>query len=488
MKARADGHTAVGRRDVIRMAAVSPFVSMLGSTQTQGANPPMPGKRPNILVIHCHDLGQFLGCYGVETVRSPNLDRLAAEGVRFANSFCSAPQCSPSRASIFTGRYPHCNGVMGLCHGEFAWDLHPEERHLGQILRDAGYTTAAVGVIHETRSGAARCGMQHRTRRAGAKQAADDAIKMLEQFAQSPDKPFYMQVGSIEPHRLGGKDAHSHDHMGFLGDHLKPDVARGVTVPDYLRDTEGTRTEIAELQGAVHYMDAHFGRLLAAVDDLHLRDQTLVVFTTDHGYAMPRAKCSLYDPGLAVALIVRFPSRKGWHGGLTRSELVSNVDYLPTLMDVVGLPTPTNVQGRSLAPLLDRRDYTPRKEIFGEMTYHDYYDPRRCIRTETHKLIVNFSNAPSFMDPSQSWRPRSDTVVPPNPALAYHPVTELYDLRNDPWEQKNLAEEPSQATVRKDLLARLRRHLTETSDPILTEAVVSPMHRKAWAALKGAQT
>jgi len=477
----------IGRRDAMQAMAAGPLSAALATSTTQGVQRGMPTKRPNILLMHCHDLGQYLQCYGVKTVRTPNLDRLASEGVRFERSFCTAPQCSPSRASLFTGRYPHNNGVMGLCHADFAWDLHPDERHLGQILRDAGYATAGVGTIHETHSGPKRCGLQHYKGGGGAKQAVDNATGLLERFAGEADKPFYMQVGCIEPHRLGGKDPHASDHMGFLGRHIKPDTALGVDVPGFLRDTEGTRTELAELQGAVRYMDEQYGRLLKAVRDLGQEDSTLVIFTTDHGYAMPRAKCSLYDPGIAVALMLRLPSRQGWHGGIAHPQMVSNIDYVSTLLDLLGLPIPANVQGRSFSSLLDGKPYEPRKEVFGEITYHDYYDPRRCIRTETHKLIVNFSSAPSFMDPSQSWRPRSDTVVPPNHALAYHPVVELYDLRNDPWEQKDLAKDPAHAAVRKELLARLHRHLTETEDPILTEAVVSPMHRKAWAVLKGGE-
>jgi N-sulfoglucosamine sulfohydrolase len=250
-----------------------------------------------------------------------------------------------------------------------------------------------------------------------------------------------------------------------------------------VRDDDGARTEVAELQGAVHHVDTQAGRLFDAVKDLGLEENTLVIFTADHGVALPRAKCSLYDPGLQVPFILRLPSREGWHGGITHDSMISNVDYLPTLLDLVGISVPQNVQGRSFAPLLDGGDYTPRDAVFGEITYHDYYDPRRCIRTDTHKLIVNFSAAPAFMDPTQSWRPRSITVEPANPALVYHPLVELYDLREDPWEQKNLSEDPAHAPVRDELLRRLHAHLSDTQDPLLEGAVTSPMHMRAVEAL-----
>jgi len=123
-------------------------------------------------------------------------------------------------------------------------------------------------------------------------------------------------------------------------------------VPGYLRNTEGTRRELAGLQGAVRHVDTHFGRLLQALKDLGLESDTLVIFTTDHGIAMPRAKCSLYEPGVQVAMILRLASRKGWNGGIVHQEMISNIDYLPTILQLVGLPIPTNVQGRSFAPLL----------------------------------------------------------------------------------------------------------------------------------------
>jgi arylsulfatase A-like enzyme len=145
------------------------------------------------------------------------------------------------------------------------------------------------------------------------------------------------------------------------------------------------------------------------------------------------------------------------------------------------------VQGRSFAPLLDGKPYEPRKEIFTEFTYHDYYDPRRAIRTETHKLIVNFTTAPAFMDPSQCWRPPSDTVVPANRAVAYHPHVELFDLAKDPWEQNDVAQRPQYAPIRAELLQRLRQHLVDTKDPILQGAVTSPQHRRTVEILQGAR-
>ncbi|MBM3493726.1 MAG: sulfatase [Armatimonadetes bacterium] len=447
------------------------------------------GRRKNVLIFHCHDLGQHLGCYGIPTVRTPNIDAFAAQGVRFERSYCTAPSCSPSRASLLTGRYPHTNGVMGLCHAAFAWDLNAGEKHLAQVLRDAGYATSAVGVIHETHQKPGKWGYEKHTGQPWAAKAADAACEELGRLSAS-DKPFYLWVGVIEPHRLPipQESGQPPNDQGFPGPGLEPDDALGVHVPPYLKDTPPCRKELAGLQGAVRHVDTQFGRVLAELDSQGLTQDTLVIFTTDHGIAMPRAKCSLYEPGIGIAFIVRCPARWGGHAGTVRREMVSNTDVLPTLADVAGAATPPGVQGKSLAPLLDGKPYAAREELFTEMTYHDYYDPRRAVRTETHKLIANFTTAPAFMDPSQQWRPRSDTVTPTNHAVAYHPLLELYDLVADPWEQKDLGADPAHAAIRDDLAARLMRHLTETRDPILRGAVTPPHHRLALDALKQAAT
>jgi N-sulfoglucosamine sulfohydrolase len=232
-------------------------------------------------------------------------------------------------------------------------------------------------------------------------------------------------------------------------------------------------------------LDGQIGRWTQAIQRLGLETNTLVVVTTDHGIPMPRAKCSVHDPGLQVALLLRYAARKGWCGGVIRQEMVSNVDVLPSILELAGIPIPANVQGRSFAPLLDGRPYTPNAEIFGELTYHDYYDPERSIRTETHKLIAYFSSAPPFMDPSQQWRPKSD---PAESGVGTHPYLELYDLAKDPWELDNLAGLPQHLQVRSDLTRRLYQHMVQTDDPLLRGAVTSPLHETTLKLLRGEAT
>lgn len=470
------------------------FHSMVAAALTTAAvtaNAPAEAQsaaaKPNVIIILPHDLGKHLNCYGVKTVHSPNLDQFAAEGVRFARSFCTAPGCSPSRASLFTGRYPHNHGVMGLAHGNFAWDLRPGEKHLAQFLKEAGYATVAFGVVHETHSGAKRLGYDKHSNIKNADQLTAGAIAELKRLA-SGNQPFFLYAGYVEPHRLPypkGPDQPPEGH-GLPGPHLKPDDSLGVEVPGYLRDTPGTREELAGLQGAVRHIDDQFGRWRQAIKELGMEQNTLVIFTTDHGIAMPRAKCSLYEPGLEVALLLRHAGRKGWHGGVVRNEMVSNIDVLPTILELVGIPVPANVQGRSFAPLLDGRPYTPNTVIFGEQTYHDRYDPQRSIRTETHKLIANFSTAPSFQDPSQQWRPKSDPLTPEYPPRAYHPHVELYDLTKDRWEQTDLANTPELAPVRRELARRLYEQMVKTDDPLLRGAVTPPHHEQTLNLLREA--
>ncbi|MBD3174730.1 MAG: sulfatase-like hydrolase/transferase [Armatimonadia bacterium] len=426
--------------------------------------------RPNILIFVPHDLGQHVGCYGVETVHTPNIDGLARDGVRFERSFCTAPQCSPSRASLFTSRYPHSNGVMGLTHADFAWDLHDDERHLGAILRDAGYHTACTGHPHEART-RELLGMTQMLPGGRAWNVSATVTEFLED-RRGQDQPFFLEVCTIEPHRL---------RHGFGAE---PDNTKGVTIPPFIYPELSSEEDFADFQGAIRLLDEHIGIILSALERTGQAGNTLVIMTADHGMPFPRAKCSLYDPGLEVPLIMRHPGG-GWEPGTVHSEMISNIDVMPTILDLLGMDTPPNAQGLSFAPLLAGGQYEARERLFGEMTYHDYCDPRRCVRTETHKLIVNFTTAPFFMNPSQTYRPKSVTRTPEEPAYAYHPPVELYDLVSDPWEETNLAEDDEHAPVRDQLLAALHDWMVETEDPLLNGIPDSPMHHMAMTALRG---
>ncbi|MFB6136345.1 MAG: sulfatase [Halobacteriaceae archaeon] len=427
--------------------------------------------RPNVVQISCHDVGQHLGCYGVDTARTPNVDRVAEEGVRFENSFCVAPQCSPSRASIATGRYPHCNGVMGLAHANFAWDLNDDETHVAERLSAAGYHAALSGFQHETRSPADvfdevvalpdDCEPVAEATAAHLRERADE------------EEPFYLQVGFVEPHRKPGTP-------GGFG-RMPEDLTAEATVPEYLVDDPDAREEFVAFEGAVHRVDAAIGEVLDALDATGQADDTLVVVTTDHGIPFPRAKCSPYDPGIETALLLRWPGELP--AGEVCESTVRTVDHLPTLFDLAGLDVPENVQGESLAAEV-RSGETVERPVYGEMTYHDYCDPRRFVRADGYKCVVNFTNAYFFMDPTQTWRPRTVTSDPPEPALAYHDAVELYDLEADPGETENLARDPDHAGVREDLLSALREWMEATDDPLLDGIPTPPMHEMATEALE----
>jgi arylsulfatase A-like enzyme len=187
---------------------------------------------------------------------------------------------------------------------------------------------------------------------------------------------------------------------------------------------------------------------------------------------MPRAKCTLYDPGLEVALLARWPAG-GLAGGATRSDMVSNIDVLPTLLQAAGVPAPQDVQGRSLLA------GGGRDAIFAEKTFHSYYDPMRCIRTERHKLIRNFESAFAVEVPADI---QAGPIFRSNPSRysTDRPSTvELYDLEADPLEQRSLAGTPEMEEVERDLGNRLWRWMRETGDPLLDGPVPSPRYRAA---------
>jgi len=438
----------------------------------------------NILLLHCHDLGRFLGCYGVATVRTPVLDRFAAGAALFEGAFAVAPHCSPARSALFTGTYPQRNGVLGLTHDPFGWDLTVPGDHVGNRLRGAGYRTELIGVHHESRVladdvVAERLGFERVCTDTDRGAVVANAVAALSR-SRDDDRPFYLQVGFHEPHRTAS-DSDPVGVMGFLAPGVAPDATTGVTVPPYVRDDEGARTEMAELQGAVGALDDGVGRILDELEASGLADRTIVVFTTDHGLALPGAKCTLYDAGLEVALMIRVPGRADWQGARI-GGLASHVDILPTLFELIGLPA-AGLAGVSLVDAVEE-SAPARKQVYGQLTFHTYYDPKRSIRTGRHKLIANFSTSPRAMDPTQSWNHRSTPAVLEGRSTGINRPLELYDLAVDPLEQHDLSGDPHQAQTLGALAVALLGWMTDEQDPLLHASAVDPRHAEVLSLLR----
>lgn len=433
------------------------------------------GAAVDIVVMTCHDLGRHLHCYDVESVVSPNLDSLAARGIRFDQAFATAPQCSPSRASLATGLYPHTTGVMGLAHRGFDWDLAPSATHAAAMFAGLGFETHLFGLQHVSMH-PDRLGFEHihspgneHGDATGRTVAAE-----VEQFLESDPggRQLYMEINFEESHRpydFGGVGAPRSD---------------GLVIPAYLPPGPEAAAELTALQGTIREMDSAVGRILAALDRAGRAERSLVVFTTDHGLAMPRAKCTLYDSGLEIALIIFWPSG-GIGSGVVRPELVSNIDVLPTLLEASGADMPAGIQGRSFLPLLRGETYTPRDAIFAEKTFHSYYDPMRCIRTRQYKYICNFENAFAVEVPGDIQQGAIFRADPSRYSTDRKDVIEVYDLDADPLEERNLAGGPSIEAVEQRLSAELWSWMRETYDPLLNGPISSPRYRLAMRSANG---
>ncbi len=415
----------------------------------------------NLIILDCHDLGQHMGAYGWKTVPTHNLDALASRGIRFENHFCTAPQCSPSRSGIYTGRYPHANGMFGLAHAPFNWRLNPNEMHLAQIMRQAGYQTAIIGIQHVTAhqpESVQALGFDEVTL---TQNPSEVARHVKDYLGKGQIKPFFLKVGFEYPHR---------DARGRFKQ-APPDTSLGVEIPPYLPDCPQAQEEFAELQGVIKAMDEAVGKILDEIKQAGLLANTWIIFTTDHGIAMPMAKCTLYDPGIETALMM-YAQPFGLLGGKVYEQLINNVDLLPTILDMLEITPPENLHGQSFAPLLRDLPFQERKEIFAEKTFHTAFEPQRAVRTKRFKLIWNLEagiiNVPGDVMRSPIFPQVIESVVKERPHF------ELYDLLNDPNERTNLVGHPEYEQVFWDLRQRLLNWMEATQDPLVEGPIASP--------------
>ena len=408
--------------------------------------------RPNVLYLHSHDTGRFIQPYGHQ-VPTPNIQRLADQGLLFRKAFCAAPTCSGSRSALLTGEFPHTNGMMGLAHRGF--ELHDHSHHIVHTLRRAGYWSALIGEQHLSRDPAV-LGYDHVVDIPTTHVAAV-APATVELLAAAPAQPWFLSVGFFETHR----------------EYFEPTSARDALYslpPDNLPDTPQTRRDMAAYKASARSLDQGVGSVLDALDEHDLADDTLVILTTDHGLAFPGAKGTLFDRGIGVLMIMRGPG--GAHGGRVTDALVSQVDVFPTVCELAGIAAPERLQGRSLLPVMRSEAEGVNDAIFAELTYHAAYEPLRAIRTERFKYIRRFGDRLRPVLPNTDDSPAKDLLIASGWADRDLPRESLFDLRFDPVEADNLlADRPD---VGAELRERLDAWMRETEDPLLEGPVPAP--------------
>ncbi|MHA1805015.1 MAG: sulfatase family protein [Promethearchaeota archaeon] len=416
-------------------------------------------KKPNVILFITHDQGQYLRCYDSvqmpNRLNTPNLDKLAREGVKFTNYFCTAPQCSPSRGSIITSLYPHQNGLIGLVNR--GWTLPRENKTLAMYMKENGYSTHLLGLQHESFD-AHSLGYDTVSKRGAewkysCKRMENEFSKFFHQH-QHDERPFFLKIGTIEV------------HLPFRA-WTEPVDPKRVKIPPFLPDNAAIRQNFAEFYGAIEVVDNAIGKIMVELEATNLVDNTLFIFTTDHGIPFPRAKCTLYDPGIKTLLLMALPSSEMFSGGKVIHQMISNIDLLPTIMEFTGGRVPNNLEGKSFLPLLNNEISTFREEIFVEKTYHEIYDPMRGIRTKNYKYIWN-------CEPSDVlYQIPGDIMMEPSGKFMKklhqkpRPREEFYDLEKDPNEMDNQITDPDYQDIIQELKGKLREWMEKTSDPIL---------------------
>ncbi|MEY3458160.1 MAG: hypothetical protein RL215_1317 [Planctomycetota bacterium] len=439
---------------------------------------------PNILLLVSEDNGPELGCYGDSFARTPNLDRLASQGIRFNRAFVPQAGCSQSRASFLTGLYPHQHGQIGLATWGFR--LYREETpNLPRSLKSAGYRTGIIGKLHISPESAFPFDFHEITTANFDRKRLADYAKHATSFITSGDAPFFLSVNFPDAHDPWLRQVDGLPKTPQTGSEVKAMPYMGIDPP-------GMREMVADYYNSIARLDALVGDLLAALDHSGKADNTIVIYLGDHGADLLRGKRTCCEGGLRVPLLLRWP---GHVKPQVREELVSTIDLMPTLLAVAGASPITSLPGRALQPLFDTGTTQWRTHLFSE--YHTHaaapnYFPQRAVRTDRFKLIENL--LPGEVHPDfeltlgkltreaarragKSDLDLTATIAAAPPAVreAYAlmrqpPRFELYDLQTDPFEFRNLADSPEHAATLEDLQRQLSDWRKETADPLLNES------------------
>ncbi len=437
--------------------------------------------RPNILWLSCEDISAHLGCYGYPNATTPNVDRLATQGTRYSHAFVTAGVCAPCRSAIITGMY---QTSLGTQHMRCSATLPPHVKPFPKYLREAGYYC----------TNNSKQDYQFKT----PKGVWDESSGKAHWKNRPDDKPFFAVFNYTGCHESGiASESKYKSVTKGLKKHDRAVTAK--SLPPYYPDTPATRDDWGRYYDVITAMDRWVGEHLAALEDAGLAENTIVVYWSDHGVGLPRAKRWLYDSGMHVPLVVRIPEKYRRDGqgtpGSVNDELVSLIDLGPTAMNLAGVKIPGYMQGRAFlgGKLTPARDY-----VYGARDRMDErYDIIRAVRDQRFKYIRNyepFKTYYQYMNTPEKGRTMSEIRRVQTDGSASAGVAqflapskakeELYDTQADPHEMHNLAADPAHRKT----LERLRQaHLDwvlETRDlGLIPEAEINA--RQANSAVPG---
>jgi len=437
-------------------------------------------QRPNIVLIVSDDHGMdALGCYGNDVIKTPNLDGLARDGVRFTNAFCTTASCSASRSVILTGMYNHSNGQYGHQHSYHHFISFPNIKSLPVLLTEAGYRTGRIGKYHVAPDEVYKFDVAIGGNSRSPVQMAENCKGFI-----ADEKPFFLYFCTSDPHRGGGtanEVATRPDRFGNKAKGGYPGVKevkydpKDVIVPPFLPDSPECRDELAQYYQSVSRVDQGVGKLLSVLKEAGKDENTIVIYISDNGVAFPGAKTTLYEPGMRLPFIVRDPRVK--KKGITCDALVNYADLAPTILDYAGASNGGQMQGRSFKSVLGPERARGWDETYASHTFHEItmYYPMRVVRGRRYKLIWNIAHGLDYPFASDLWAAstwqatvkRGEKYYGKRKVDAYlhRAKFELYDLKNDPHEVNNLADDPKHAKILAEYKTKLKAFQKRTKDP-----------------------
>ena len=453
---------------MVRRPAAFLFVFVFLVSQVNAA-------RNVVLLISDNQNKDDCGCYGNPVVQTPNIDRIAREGVRFNDAFATTASCGPSRAVIYSGVQTHSNGQYGHNHGIHTYQLMSRVKTVFAMLQGHGYHTALLGKRGTSPADSYPFTFDKNVNGRDIEGIAKLADEFIE---QAGDEPFFLAVGYSDPHPT------SRERPGWAA--LPKYAAKGlrsyspdeVIVPDYLPDRPEVREGIAGYYQEITQLDHGVGKILDVLEQRGKEDETLVIFTSDHGSSEPGAMGNHYEPGVQVPMVVRCPGVAS--ANVTSNAMVTLADITPTVLDWTKCQPPKNkLHGRSFLPVLGKPNVEGWDEVFLSHVCHEVtmYYPMRTFRNRRHKLIWNINWRSEFPHPIDTltratW---TEAVRRGEPTIGKRSIEkflfrdeiELYDLETDPDEIVNLAEQPQHAELRQELTEKLLAWLKKTDDPWL---------------------